>query len=120
MNPQVRLVSINSLELHPVADIYPPIDPSDYASFLAHICKHGVIVPIRLLAGTSQVIDGKERLRAAREAGYGCVPVMDAPATASDDPAAYIDSQNFYRKHYTISEQAAITADKYRLAAENA
>jgi hypothetical protein len=90
---------------HEVA-VYPEMTPEAYEAFLADIRAHGVQVPIVMLDG--KVLDGRHRLRAARELGLP-VPCIRVVWTAS--PARLVISLNGHRRHDTPS-QLAMTAAK--------
>jgi hypothetical protein len=52
---------------HPISDAWPLMDADAYASLLASVRAHGVKVPLWKYAG--MILDGRNRYRAAKEAG---------------------------------------------------
>lgn len=58
---------IGTYEIHPAASFFPLLNGQEYADLVEDVRKHGVLVPIKTLNG--KVVDGRNRLRAAFEAG---------------------------------------------------
>jgi ParB-like chromosome segregation protein Spo0J len=65
---------IQELRDHPQAALVPFMTSGEYRSFLADVSERGIVDPIQI---TSQrvVLDGRHRLRAARDLGFAAVPV---------------------------------------------
>lgn len=91
-------------ELHPLAEAIPlPLD-FEYQELLTDIRINGLLDPITLYDG--KVLDGRNRLRACREAG------IEPRFTDFDgsNPAAYVISKNVKRRHLSFSEKAMAVA----------
>src|SRR5262249_44720623 len=81
-----------------------------YAGFLADVQARGVKVPLELIPGTQTVIDGRTRLRAAREAGLKSVPVVDADLNG-EGPTVYMLRAAVSRRHLSSSQRAALAVE---------
>jgi hypothetical protein len=92
---------------HSYADTYPSLEGDDYETFKADILAHGVreTVKFRIVDGTRQYLDGRNRVRACQEQGIDCpeeeVEVEDAHVEA------FIDSLNLHRRHLTKEQRHA-------------
>lgn len=89
-----------SYELHPLAELIPPMSDEEFADLLADVRANGLRSPITLYE--EKVLDGRHRLRACEELGI-------APATASfdgDDPTAFVISMNLRRRNLTTGQRA--------------
>ncbi len=89
---------------HELANLFPLMDGDAYLSFVEDIRQHGVREPIVMLDG--QILDGRNRYLAAREA------VVDCSFTQyeGDDPLAYVISLNLARRHLSESQRALVAA----------
>jgi ParB-like chromosome segregation protein Spo0J len=92
------------LEFHPLAVIFPLISGSDFSRLAADIKANGVQEPIVLLNG--KILDGRNRYRAALEAGVHC-PTRNYTGTG---PLAYVISLNLHRRHLNASQRAMVAA----------
>ena len=87
---------------HALADVFPLIAGADFDGLVADIKAHGVREPIWLFDG--QVLDGRNRYRAALAAGVEC------PTRTYDgaDPVAFVISANLKRRHLNQSQRAMV------------
>ena len=90
------------MEPHPLSKIFPNLEGEAYAHFLEDIRRHGVREPITLFEG--MILDGRNRYRAAIEAGVDC------PTTeyGGDDPLGFVISLNLKRRHLNESQRAMV------------
>lgn len=91
-------------EFHPLANIFPLIEGQAYQDLLDDVLKHGVREPVWLYEG--QILDGRNRYRAAQEMGVEC-PFREYEG---DDAAAFVVSLNLHRRHLTESQRAMVAA----------
>jgi ParB-like chromosome segregation protein Spo0J len=92
-------------DIHPAADIFPPLSDTEYADLHRDIELHGVLEPIWVDV-KGQVLDGRHRLRAAHELGMTCQTfVYDG-----SDPIGFVISLNLHRRHLTESQRAMVAA----------
>ena len=89
---------------HPLADLFPMMSPDEMKALIDDVRDRGVQRPIVLLDG--QVLDGRNRYHAAREAeaGYRVVEFT------GDDPLAFVISENMRRRHLTEGQRAMVAA----------
>lgn len=95
---------MQSLEYHPIANIFPLIDGSEFDELVADIRQHGVREPVWLHEG--KILDGRNRYRAASAAGVDC-PMRTYDG---DDPIAFVVSLNLKRRHLSESQRAMVAA----------
>jgi len=93
------------IPFHPLAELLPLIDGSEYAELVASIKTHGKILePVTLYEG--KILDGRNRYRACLEAGVEPTTVEFDGA----DPVAFVCAKNLYRRHLTPSQRAMFMA----------
>ncbi len=96
---------MKKLEFHPSLKEVPMMPLHERDALATNIEKQGQIVPIVLLNG--KVIDGRNRYLA-------CLSRSIEPKTVdivlSDDPRDYVESMNYFRKHWTTGERAHFAA----------
>jgi len=85
------------LALHPLADLFPLMGPEDHAALVADIREHGLRVPI--VVYQDQVLDGRNRLAACREAGVE--PRFQVYEGTSDEALAYLRLSNTFHRSTT-------------------
>jgi ParB-like chromosome segregation protein Spo0J len=91
-----------ALAIHPVAELFPPLPPEDFAALVEDIRRHGVKVPI--LVHNGQIIDGRHRYKACRQLGRKCPSVE----WDGQDPWLEAQSRNLIRRHLRKEQVYAI------------
>ena len=94
---------------YPVSEysaLFPKMPEDDYALLVASIREQGLLEPITLWR--SEVIDGRHRLRACREAGVA--PRFDTLEDETD-PVQYVLAKNVDRRHLDNTERGLIACD---------
>ena len=71
-------IRFRALPFHPLADLFPLLEGDDFAELVADVQAHGVREPVWLYQG--QILDGRNRVRAAEAAGVPC-PAVSMTAT---------------------------------------
>lgn len=99
-----------SLSLHPDAGLVPEMPPDQYERFLKDVKARGVLQPLELIPGTKTVIEGRTRLKAATEAGFPSVPVVDADLRG-DSPVLYMLRAAALRRQLTRGQAAALAVE---------
>ena len=89
------------------ANLVPPMRPTEYATLKADIAAHGIKVPLDVHA--HQVLDGRHRLRIARELGLKDVPIREA-TLAGDDPVTWMIKAAVLRRHLSDDQRAMMAA----------
>jgi hypothetical protein len=110
MPTKYRQLPTESLTLHPEASRVPEMPEDQYARFLSDVCARGIEKPIELLPGTRVVIDGRTRLKAAKDAGFASVPVVEA-VLGGQDPVVYMIRVALHRRQMTKSQAAALAVE---------
>ena len=93
------------IAFHPAASIFPIMSGEEYEGLVADIHRYGLREPISILNG--QVIDGRNRYRACREAG---VEPRFKELNRQDSPLNFVLSMNLHRRHLNESQRALVGA----------
>lgn len=91
-------------EFHPLANIFPLIEGQAFDDLVADVSANGVREPIWMYQ--HQILDGRNRYRAAKQAGVKC----EIRAYEGDDPVGFVVSLNLHRRHLTESQRAMVAA----------
>lgn len=92
------------LSPHPAAALVPEPSAEEYRALLDDIHRHGVQVPLEVTA-EGVVLDGRQRLKAARQLAHKRVPVR---VVVPEDELAYILRCALRRRHLSASQKAAL------------
>lgn len=92
------------LTAHPISNIFPLIEGDQFEELVDDIRAHGVREPVWVFEG--QILDGRNRYRAADLAGVDC-PIR---AYAGDDPVSFVISLNLKRRHLNESQRGMVAA----------
>jgi N6-adenosine-specific RNA methylase IME4/ParB-like chromosome segregation protein Spo0J len=98
---------VRSLRLHPRASVVPEMPPSEYQAFLADVRLRGLVDPLQVTPG-GVVVDGRHRLRAARDLGLAEVPVR---IVDPQDAVAYMIRAAVSRRQLSPSQRAALVVE---------
>lgn len=104
------------MELHPAAQLFPPMSEAELEELVADIQEHGLLEPIITYQGT--VLDGCNRLRACELARVQ--PHFREWKGEGGSPVAFVLSENCHRRHLTASQRAAIAVDALPLFEQEA
>jgi len=94
---------------HELANLFPLLEGDAFWALVEDVRANGVREPIVLLDG--QILDGRNRYHAAREAGVA-YQVADY---VGDDPLGYVLSLNLKRRHLSESQRAMVAAKLAKL-----
>jgi hypothetical protein len=101
-------VRVRSLQPHPLAEMFPLIEGDDFATLVEDIRANGIRFPIMLYQG--RILDGRNRYRAAVEAGH-CFTERDfANLVAGIDAEAWVISANLQRRNLDNRGKRAVIA----------
>jgi hypothetical protein len=96
------VATVEALEFHPIANVFPLLEGEAFGSLVAAIRKHGLLDPITLYEG--KILDGRNRYNACMEAG---VAVRSHEWQGeSGTPAEYVWDKNAERRQLSTSQQA--------------
>jgi ParB-like chromosome segregation protein Spo0J len=94
------------LTFHPLLTIFPEMDQSAFAEFVADIKEHGIHEAVWTYKG--QLLDGRNRWLACQELGIEC-PQREYMGKESE-LLAFVLSANLQRRHLDSSQRAMIAA----------
>jgi hypothetical protein len=109
MNDVVKLPAAPSLTYdnlipHELANVFDMITGAEAKGLEASIAKSGIQVPIKLYEG--RILDGRNRYRAAKAAGYRFKPTdFELFEGTYADAEAYVISTNVNRRHLTNAQK---------------
>jgi N6-adenosine-specific RNA methylase IME4 len=92
------------LSEHLYADAVPSLSAEEYAALKDDIASDGLQVPLEITA-EGVVLDGRARLRVARELGLPRVPTVTVDA---EDEVAHMLRRALHRRQLTASQRAAL------------
>jgi ParB-like chromosome segregation protein Spo0J len=98
-------IDMTELEFHPLANIFPLTEGAEFEELIAApVRRDGVREPIWLYEG--QILDGRNRYRAALAAG---VPCPTRPYEGND-ALGFVIALNLHRRHLDESQRAMVAA----------
>jgi len=92
---------VAELQPHPQAAEVPPLSEGDYRALREDINSRGVLVPIEVTKG-GVVLDGRARLRAARELGHEMITVR---VVTPENELEHILRAALNRRHLDASQR---------------
>ena len=97
---------MTELLFHEYANIFPLMTPEEYAALVADMRANGYdpTAPIVLYEG--QILDGRNRWKAARELGIE-PPYVDYDG---DDPLGYVVRRNLNRRHLNETQRGTVAS----------
>ncbi len=100
---------MSALRLHPLAVRVPEMRPAEWRAFLEDVRQRGILEPLRLASDGVTVLDGRHRLKAARELGLESVPAGLA-ASEPGDETGYMIRAALHRRHLSDDQRAVLAA----------
>lgn len=98
---------IDDLKLHDQADLVPEMSDSEWSDLLTSVDLEGIREPLRITpAGV--VLDGRHRLRAAKQLGLDTVPCL---RIETDDEISYMVQAATLRRQLSKSQLACIAVE---------
>lgn len=95
-------------EVHPLANIFPMMEDDQFDALVADILRHGIQTPITLYQG--KILDGRNRYRAAREAGYKLTAKDFRDLPSDQDPKQFVVSANAQRRQLNQEQKRKFLA----------
>jgi N6-adenosine-specific RNA methylase IME4/ParB-like chromosome segregation protein Spo0J len=104
---RVEVRPLADLREHDQAELIPAMRESEYLAFRDLIARHGILSPIEITpAGV--VLDGRHRLRAARDLALNVIPVV---AITPVDEVEHMLIRALAHRQLTPSQRAALTVE---------
>jgi hypothetical protein len=97
-----------TLEFHPLANIFPLLTGEEFAGMVADIKQKGLIENI-ILTPDGLILEGRNRYRACLEAGVE--PKFATTREPQESWLSFIISKNVHRRHLAASQRAAVAAE---------
>lgn len=99
-----------TLRFHPLANLFPLLEGSEFEALAEDIRQNGVREPIVMLDG--QILDGRNRWRASQRVG------VQAPTVeyVGGDAMAFVISLNLHRRHLNESQRGMVASKIENLA----
>jgi ParB-like chromosome segregation protein Spo0J len=98
------------LEAHPIAALFPMLEPDELAELATDIAENGLQVPI-VLDSKGHILDGRNRYEACVMANVE--PQFETFDGSEEEAKAYVLSINVHRRHLTKGQMAMLTAMIY-------
>jgi len=98
---------VEELAPHPEADRIPVMAEPEFEAFRADVAERGLLEPIEITA-EGIVLDGRQRLRAARELGLENIPVR---VLSVEDELEHMLRAALLRRHLRPSQAAALVVE---------
>jgi ParB-like chromosome segregation protein Spo0J len=92
------------MKFHPIADIFPMMDPVAFEELAEDIKLNGLLEPV--VTYEEKILDGRNRYKACERESVE--PRFEA--YEGDDPLSYVISLNLKRRHLDISQRAMVAA----------
>jgi N6-adenosine-specific RNA methylase IME4/ParB-like chromosome segregation protein Spo0J len=102
----------DGLRLHPQAGLVPAMSEAEFASLRADLAQRGILTPLEVTC-EGVVLDGRARLRAARELGLEDVPVL---VIAPEDEVQHMILAALQRRHLSASQRALLVLELHSYA----
>jgi hypothetical protein len=99
------------LEFHELADDYPLIEGDELANLVEDIRKKGILDPITLHPN-GKILDGRNRYRAALEAGVALTASNFRYLPQGWDPEEFVSSKNDHRRNLDNKAKRALIEKK--------
>jgi ParB-like chromosome segregation protein Spo0J len=97
---------VAKLQLHPVADIFPPMSEAEYGALKTDIRENGQLEPVWTWRG--HIVDGRHRAQACQELG---IAVKSHEWDGEEhELTRFVISMNLHRRHLNESQRAMIGA----------
>lgn len=103
------------LQPHPVADLFPLMQGTEFDELVADVKEHGLREPI-IIDQHNRIVDGRNRYRACVKLDIEIRHIKTDRRTLTDEEARdLIVSLNLHRRHLSTTQRAAIAADMANL-----
>jgi ParB-like nuclease family protein len=102
-------------EIHPLANLLPPMTDEEFNDLVADIKKNGLIEPITIYE--DKILEGRHRYKACEK--LGGMKYFSTPHTyRGDDPLGYVMAKNVHRRHLTPKQRREVIAAALKMNPE--
>ncbi len=99
-------ITVQSMQIHPVANIFPPMGAREFQALCDDVRAHGLREPI-WLHEDGRIIDGRHRYRACGVVG---IEPQFRTWDGSGEVVSFVVSLNLHRRHLDESQRALVAA----------
>jgi ParB-like chromosome segregation protein Spo0J len=103
-------MSKHQYEIHPIANVFPMMSPSEFEALKADIKEHGLRESI--VFWKNMLVDGRNRLKACEELG---IEPDESELMEETDPVAWVISHNLHRRHLSETQREVVAAKLAKL-----
>ena len=107
VDQQIHEVETTSLTLHPLMDLIPAMQQEEWSDFFKDVQERDIVTPLDATRD-NVVLDGRHRLKAAKELGLAYVPVRYVDTSS---PVAYMIKAATLRRQLSSSQRAMIAVE---------
>lgn len=100
---------IGELSAHPLADLFPMMSESEHAALVADMAENGFREGCEIMLYEGRIIDGRNRYKAAREAGV-TPRLANFHPSRDGDPLRYVIARNLNRRHLNETQRAWVAS----------
>jgi hypothetical protein len=97
-----------ALPIHEHARTFPEMGQTELKELATDIHAHGLLEPITIYQ--RQILDGRNRLKAAAICNYAFKAADFVELDAKTDPLAFVISKNIHRRHLTTEQKRDLLA----------
>ena len=117
---ELKDVPIMGLRAHPKQHLFSVLEGSDYRDLVDSVREDGIRQPLIMSERTGEtvIIDGHQRLRAAREVGLQTLVAVIQPFADEREEVGAMIASNLKRRQLTRKQKAEVVAEYIKLYAE--
>lgn len=117
---QVTDIRLDTLSSHPSQTIFTDLAGVEWEELVEDVRARGIQQPITVSARTGRpvIVDGHQRVRAAREAGLTSIPAVQQPYADERAETLALVMANIRRRHLSREERRAVIAEMLKLYPE--
>jgi hypothetical protein len=114
--PRKHTLDFSSFNIHPAANLLPPMSAEEFAGLVEDIKKNGLREPVTIIGDgcNAMILEGRHRELACQQAGI----VAAHRVYLGDDPVQFVLSANIHRRHLTPKDRRKLIGNLLKLQPE--